>query len=258
MIDGLFATTMLLAEEEAHIGWGVFFYLGIVVAVMFGLIAWARTGLNDRVFKKPITQLAEQSYLFIEHVCVGVIGPHGRKYMPFLMTIWLIIFGSNILGLLLPHSPMADWSLTLALAIIVFVYVQYEGIRQNGPLGHLRHFAGPKLEGFLFLILITPLIFCIEFISEWVKILSLSLRLYGNIFAGHLTKTTIDGLSFVHGVPVGEILLPLEILVAVVQAFVFVVLTAIYLALVTHHSEEDQEQGAHGDASHAGPAKAAA
>jgi F-type H+-transporting ATPase subunit a len=256
MIDGLFATTSLLAEEE-QIGWGVFVYLGIVVIVIFGLIAWAKTGLNERVFKKPITQWAEQAYLFIEHLCVSVIGPHGRKYMPFLMTIWLLIFGSNVLGLLLPHAPMADWSLTLALAIIVFVYVQYEGIRQNGPLGHLRHFAGPKLDGIVLVILITPLIFCIEFVSEWVKILSLSLRLYGNVFAGHQTKNTIDALPFVHAFPVvGEILLPLELLVAVVQAFVFVVLTAIYLALVTQHSEEDQEHGAHDE--HGSQAHAAA
>jgi F-type H+-transporting ATPase subunit a len=254
MIDGLFTTASLLAEEEVTIGWGVYVYLGIVVLVIFGLIAWAKTGLNEKIFKKPITQLAEQAYLFIEHLSVSIIGPSGRKYIPFLMTIWLLIFSSNIIGLILPHSPMADWSLTLGLAIVVFCYVEYEGIRQNGILGHLKHFAGPKLDSVIMVAVITPLIFCIEFVSEWVRILSLSLRLYGNINAGHMTKNIIDGL--VAPVPIAELLLPLELLVAVVQAFVFVVLTAIYLSLVTHHSEEDLEEGAHD--SHGAHAQAAA
>ena len=252
MMDGLHAVTLLIAENEPPpIGWGVYVYLGIVIAVIFGCIAWARTGLGDRVFKKPITQCAEQAYLFIEQMALSVIGPHGRKYIPFLMTIWLIIFFSNVLGLLLPHSPMADWSLTFALAVVVFCYVQYEGIRQNGFFGHLGHFKGPKLGGIL-LFVITPLIFCIEFISEWVKIISLSLRLYGNIFAGHKTKEAIDGLAQLQAFPiVGEVLLPLELLVAVVQAFVFVVLAAIYLSLVTHSSEHEQEEGEHGAPAHA-------
>ncbi|HWD37511.1 MAG TPA: F0F1 ATP synthase subunit A [Fimbriimonas sp.] len=248
-MEALFrASTTLLAEEEVQIGWGVFAYLGIVVLAIFLFIASARGGLKGRVFQKTTTKLAEQAYLFIENMCVSVIGPHGKKYMTFLMTIWLIIFFSNILGLLLPHSPMADWSLTFGLAVVVFCYVQYEGIRTNGLGGHFKHFAGPKLDGLALVLIITPLIFCIEFVSEWVKIISLSLRLYGNIFAGHQTKTTIDAQPFAASFPViGEILLPLELLVAVVQAFVFVVLTAIYLSLVTHHEGEEHE---HGDHSH--------
>lgn len=237
MIEGLFRGIPCLIAAEESIGWWVFAYLGFCLLVGALMIAAARTGMNGRVFTKPATQLAEQSYLFIEHLCVSIIGPHGRKYIPFIMTIWLVIFLSNVLGLFLPHSPMADWSITFGMALLVFCYVQYEGMRANGPLGHIRHFAGPKLEGIVLVLLITPLIFCIEIVSEFAKILSLSIRLYGNISAGHVARGTID--SLVPPLPViGAFLLPLELLVAVVQAFVFVVLTAIYLALVTHHEDE--------------------
>ena len=139
MMEGLFRTIPNLLAEEETLGWWVFFYLGIVLLAVGIMIVLARGGLKGRVFKNPFTQLAEQSYLFIEHLCLSIIGPHGRKYMPLIMTLWLVIFGSNILGLFLPHSPMADWSLTFGAALLVFCYVQYEGIKANGPFGHVKH-----------------------------------------------------------------------------------------------------------------------
>lgn len=249
MMEGLFRAAPCLIAAEESLGWWIFAYLGFCLAVGAVLIAIARTGMSGRVFKNPVTQWAEQAYLFIEHLCLSIIGPHGRKYVPFIMTLWLVIFLSNVLGLFLPHAPMADWSITFGMALVVFVYVQYEGIRANGPWGHVKHFAGPKLEGIVLIALITPLIFCIEIVSEFAKILSLSIRLYGNISAGHVARGTIDNL--VPALPVlGAFLLPLEMLVAVVQAFVFVVLTAIYLSLVTHHEgdEHGHEEEAHAHA----------
>jgi len=245
----------LLAEDEVKLGNWIFFYVGAVLVIMAVLIFWARAGLKGPVFKHPITQVAEQCYLFVENMCVSVIGSHGRKYVTFVMTLWLFIVLSNLSGLILPHNPNLDWSITASLAIMVFCYVQYEGIRQNGVLGHVRHFAGPKMEGLAMMLLMTPLIFVIELLSELMKILSLSIRLYGNIFAGHKAREALSGL--IPSVPVlGGAILPLEILVAIIQAFVFTLLTCIYLSLVTHDSEHDQESGASDD--HAAHAHAAA
>jgi F-type H+-transporting ATPase subunit a len=256
MMDGLSSAILpLFAVEEPPLGNGIFYYVGAVLVIMAVLIFWARSGLQGRVFKNPITQVAEQCYLFIEHMCTSVIGPQGRKYVTFVMTLWLFIVLSNLSGLILPHNPNLDWSITASLAIIVFVYVQYEGIRQNGVVGHLRHFAGPKMDNIVMILLMTPLIFAIEMLSEWMKILSLSIRLYGNIFAGHSAREALDHL--VPSVPIlGGAILPLEILVAIIQAFVFTLLTCIYLSLVTHDSEHDQEHGAEDD--HIAPAHAAA
>jgi F-type H+-transporting ATPase subunit a len=244
------------AEHEGHhsVGWGIFVYSAIVLVVVVALIAIANSGYTRRVFKNPLAKMAEQLYLFVENLCVSVIGSHGRKYVPFIMTLWLVIFFGNVVGLLLPHTPTADWSLNLGLALIVVGYVQWEGMSGHyaaarargkdpvsaGVIGfftHLRHFAGPRLGWAM--IPITLLIFAIEIISELIKILSLSVRLYGNISAGHTAKQTLDQLG--GSIPLGGLLLPLEFLVSIIQAFVFVLLTCVYLALATHHDEEHAE-----------------
>src|SRR5687768_16466702 len=132
-------TTSLLAStggEHVSIGWGMFVYSGIVLVALFTFIFLVRAGLKGRVFKNPVTQMGEQLYLFVETLCISVIGSHGRKYVPFIATLWLMIFVSNVMGLLLPHTPTADWSLNLGLALIVIFYVQYEGIK--GHADHLR------------------------------------------------------------------------------------------------------------------------
>src|SRR5688572_12645142 len=116
-------------EGHHGIGWGIFVYLGIVLAVIFALIVLATKNLKGPIFKNPLTQMAEQAYLFVENLCVSVIGDHGKRYVPFIATLWLIIFFSNLLGMILPHTPSADWSITLGLALVVFFYVQWEGIK---------------------------------------------------------------------------------------------------------------------------------
>src|SRR5512138_3291624 len=74
---------------------GLVFYVGLVLLIVFLLIAQAKKGFRDRVFKNPFSQAAEQMYLFIENLCVNIIGPHGRKYIPFIGTLWLMIFIGN-------------------------------------------------------------------------------------------------------------------------------------------------------------------
>jgi F-type H+-transporting ATPase subunit a len=218
--------------------------LAVIILVIFALMTVAVGQLKGPVFKHPLSQMAEQAYLFVENLCLSVIGPHGRKYVPFILGLWLLVFFSNILGLVLPHTPSADWSITLALALVVIGYVQWEGILANGFFGHIKHFAGPKLVGAT--IMITPLIFGIEIISEIIKILSLSVRLYGNISAGHTAKSTLDAMT--PGVPIlGSLIFPLEFLVAIIQAFVFVLLTCVYLALVTSHGDDHAHEDGHHD-----------
>jgi F-type H+-transporting ATPase subunit a len=246
------------AEGEGLAPWGIFAYSGIVIGVILALIFAARAGMKGRVFRNPVTLMAEQAYLFAENLCVSVIGEHGRKYTPLILGLWLLIFVANVVGLLLPHTPTADWSLNLGLALVVLGYVQWEGMSYHyaalrakgrdpvtaGVLSffmHVRHFAGPNLGNLLMMIFITPLIFAIELISEMIKILSLSVRLYGNINAGHVAKHTLDDMAW----GLGALILPLEFLVCIIQAFVFVLLTCVYLALTLHH-EHDEHEHPHG------------
>lgn len=225
------------------LGLGVFF--SFVLLILFGLMARAKRGLNNRVFTDPITQLFEQLYLFVENMCVSTIGAHGRKYVPMIMTLWMVIFMGNLVALFFGNAPTADLSFNLAMALICVGYVQYEGIRTNGLLGHFSHFAGPKLGGLLALF-VTPLIFSIEIISELMKNVSLSLRLYGNIHGGHEAVEAMNALGESAYIPVGAFLLPIKLLTVIVQALIFTLLTCVYLSLVTHHHEESHDaEGAH-------------
>lgn len=266
MFDLINVTKFMLAAEEAAghgddhggghaaVSWiGLFAYVAFVVVVAFILLGNAKKGLNNRFFTKPLTQYFEQLYVFIEGLCVGIIGPHGRRYMPMVMTFWIVIFFSNLVALFFPTGPTADLSFNFGLALVAIGYVQWEGIRSNGFFGHLSHFAGPKMG--IGLIAINGMIFIIELISEAMKNVSLSLRLYGNIDGGHKAADAMNALGKDILIPFGAFLLPIKLLTCVVQALIFCLLFCVYLSLVTHH--HDDHEHAHDDHGHS-PEPAAA
>ncbi len=251
--SNLFAQAEAVPEGTSY--WGWFAYVGFTLLLLFGAIAYAKRGFKERVFKNPLAQAAEQMYLFIESMCVNTIGAHGRKYIPIIGTFWLVIFVANTVSLFFASAPTAELSFNLGMALIAVGYVQYEGInlhyhalRQKGrdPVTsivfgfflHLRHFAGPKLH-WLMAIIITPMIFLIEIVSELMKNVSLSLRLFGNIHGGHEAVEAMNQLGHSAYIPVGGFLLLIKLLTVVVQALIFTLLTCVYLSLVTHHDHEE-------------------
>jgi F-type H+-transporting ATPase subunit a len=150
-----------------------------------------------------------------------------RKYLPFLGTLFLFILTCNIMGLvpgLLP--PTSNVNINAGMAISVFVYYQYSGFKSHG-MAYLKHFMGPILY-------LAPLMFVIEVLSHMVRMLSLSVRLFGNIFGDHTVTIIFTDLTKV-GVPV--IFLALGLFVSFIQALVFTLLSTIYfqLALVHDH-----------------------
>jgi len=263
-MDLLFRFNMLLAagadsgEGGGHAAvpplpsfYGLMLLIAIVFIVIVGFLASAKGGLNKKFFTKTTTKLLEQLYVFIEGLAVGIIGAHGRKYIPMMIVFWLTIFVGNLLALLIHASPTSDLSFNLGMALIAVGYVQFEGMKANGVVGHFRHFAGPKLP--LAMIPITLMIFIIEIISETMKNVSLSLRLYGNIYGGGEAVIAMNKLGAQYGVPwlnFGDFLFPIKLLTCVVQALIFCLLFAVYLSLVTHHEdehEEDHDHAAHGE-----------
>jgi F-type H+-transporting ATPase subunit a len=168
-----------------------------------------------------------------------------------MMVFWLTIFVGNLVALLIHSSPTSDLSFNLGMALVAVGYVQFEGMKANGVVGHFRHFAGPKLP--LAMIPITLMIFIIEIISETMKNVSLSLRLYGNIYGGGEAVKAMNNLGPQYGMPwlnFGDFLFPIKLLTCVVQALIFCLLFAVYLSLVTHHEDEHDEEhdhSAHGD-----------
>ncbi|MBX3299510.1 MAG: F0F1 ATP synthase subunit A [Acidobacteria bacterium] len=194
----------------------------------------------------------EAAYLALRDMVSSIIGPHGFKYFPVVATFAFLILISNLMGQFpMFMSPTASVNVTFALGITSFVYYNYIGISENGLFGHLKHFAGPKLPGYMFLI--TMLIFVIELISNGIRPLTLGVRLFANMYSDEQVFVQITNLypPITHFV-VPLLLTLLGVFVAAVQAFVFTLLSMIYIGEVSHPHDE------HHDEEHADHAPAAA
>jgi F-type H+-transporting ATPase subunit a len=189
-------------------------------------------------------------------------GPAVVRFLPLFGTLFLFALVSNWLGIIplvgqieLLHSPTADYHTNLGLALTGFVWYQWAGIQQNG-LGYFTRWVnipafkeGP-LVGVVMLVFVGP----IEFFSELFRILTLTLRLWGNIWGGEIVLSVLSALLFVP-----SFVLPfvaLELFIGFIQAFVFAFLVLLYiiLALESHGGEE---HAAHPEASHATQLEAA-
>ncbi len=148
-----------------------------------------------------------------------LMGPEGRKFFPLVATIFLFILIGNLLGKVPGfESPTGNWNTTLAMALIVFIVYQSVGIWTHG-FKYIKHFLGPVWW-------LSPLIFLIEVISHFVRILSLSVRLFGNMTGGHIAVCV---LFFLAPFLIPSAMTGLELLVGVIQTMVFVILTLSYL-----------------------------
>jgi F-type H+-transporting ATPase subunit a len=186
----------------------------------------------------------EAGYLAIRDMIGSIIGDHGAKHFPVVATFGILILVSNLMGQFpMFMSPTASVNVTFALGVSSFVYYNYVGISENGFLKHIAHFAGPRLP-FLMAIIITPLIFVIELISNSIRPFTLGVRLFANMLSDEQVFTQITNLAppFTQiGVPL--VLTLLGVFVAFVQAFVFTLLSMIYIGEVSHapHDDHDHE-----------------
>lgn len=164
-----------------------------------------------------------------ENLLVDIIGEEGRKYLPMVATIGLFILSCNLLGLVPGFmSPTSKLNVTAGCALMVFVYYHWQGIKTQGLFKYLKHFTGP-------IPLIAPLLLPIEIISHFSRPVSLSIRLFGNIFAEELLIVIIASIiPFFLPLP----FMAVAIFTSVIQAFVFVLLTCIYIAGAVAHEEE--------------------
>ena len=173
---------------------------------------------------------------FLEMVVSGLRGlledviGHGaeKKYLPIIGAFALFIFVSNLFGLFFfLQPPTGSLSTTIALALLSFFYFNVQGIRAHGFFGYLKHFMGPVLW-------LAPLFFVIEMIGNFARILSLSLRLFMNIFGEHTATGIFAGLA---PILVPWPLMGLGLFTALLQAFIFITLSAVYIEGATAHEE---------------------
>lgn len=166
-------------------------------------------------------QILEQLISGLEGLIDDVVGHgYGKRFLPFIGGLAVFIFTCNIFGLFFfVQPPTANPSTTFALSITAFIFYNIVGIKDNGLIKYLKHFAGP-------LPLLAPLMVPIEIISHLARILSLALRLFGNIFGEH-TATGIFFFLFPFILPWP--MMGLGIFGALLQAFIFIMLTMAYL-----------------------------
>lgn len=213
--------------------------------VLVGLLYRAKVSklsLEERIIPdKGITlrNLVEMYGNFIYTQCRAVIGEEDSpKYFKFISFLFLTIFISNVIGLIPGFLPPTEYiNTTLALGVLSFVYYNIKGCKELGTMNYLAHFAGP-------LWYMAILIFPIEILSNMIRPLSLALRLRGNMMGDHHVLTTFLNLE-VLGVNVGAFgaAIPfylLGLLVCFIQAYVFTMLTMVYISLATAHHDHDE------------------
>jgi F-type H+-transporting ATPase subunit a len=196
----------------------------LVFLVLIAYFILVRVSLS---VEKPagVQHLAEMTHEFVSDQGEQIIGHGYERFVGYLTSLFLFILLSNLLGLIPGlESPTANVVVPLGFALVTFIYYHYHGILSNG-FSYAKQFLGPVWW-------LYPLLLPIEIISHFARVLSLTVRLYANMFAGDLVT-----LAFYSLVPVGIplIFLGLHLGVAVVQAYVFFLLAAIYLSLAVAH-----------------------
>jgi F-type H+-transporting ATPase subunit a len=171
-----------------------------------------------------------------DFVC-GILGPKGRKYTPFIGTLFIYILFMNLSGLVPFLKPStASWSTTLALALCVFFYVQYAALKELGFRGYLDHLAGKPRGAIAFSIIIPLLMFFLHLVGEFIKPISLSLRLRSNIWGDDVLLSVLANFGM-KGFALLFFNMLSSLLSAIVQAVVFCLLSTIYFAVVLTHEE---------------------
>jgi len=229
--------------ENAIPWYTVMFVLACIISLV---LIWIFKGRLSEEEPGHGQQTLEVGVLAVRGMLEDIVGPHGLQYFPVVMTFAVLILVSNLMGFFpLFVTPTSATSVTFALGLSSFIYYNYIGIKENGVFGHLKHFAGPIWW-------IAPLIFFIELISNLIRPFTLGIRLFANMFADEKVLDTITHLappwtSFAVPNLAVPLLMALSLFIAVVQTFVFILLSQLYLSEVSHpphdshaHVEDDE------------------
>ncbi len=227
------------SEHETSPWWFfTFAMIALVTLVVLSALATRRIRRQpqDAIRPRGLQNLFEILVEAIYSIPEQVMGARGRQYAPFLGTFFLYILVMNLSGLIPGFkSGTANLSITLALALVAFISAQYFGFRTHG-IGYLKHFAGP-------VIWLAPLILPLELVSEFIRPVSLSIRLYGNIYG---EEQVVGALAQQISPFAAVLMLPLQLLTSVLQALVFTLLLTVYIALATeNHADHAETSDAH-------------
>ncbi len=199
--------------------------------VIFSLATVGGKKTDEMVIPEPrftLRNLLELLMGFLLGIAEDILGRHAKKYLPLLGTCFFFILFMNLLGLIPGFVPPTDkMNITVGLAVIIFLSTHYFGVKEHG-VAYFKHFLGPVWW-------MAPIMLPIEIVSHLARPLSLSLRLFGNITGDHMVVSIFLGLvPFV----VPSIFYGLGVFVSFMQAFIFTVLSMIYISGAVAHEEE--------------------
>ncbi len=210
--------------------------LWMTVAVIIAFFVFVLGMQKKALVPGRLQSVAEMGYEFVAGMVRDNVGDQGKKYFPFILTLFVFILLCNLLGLV-PYSftPTSHIIVTFAMALVVFTGVTVIGFIKHGV--HFLSFFVPKGVPLWLLVILVP----IEIISYFVRPFSLSIRLFANMLAGHTMLKVFGGFVVMLGILAGwaplafiVALTGLELLIAFLQAYVFTILTCLYLNDAIH------------------------
>jgi F-type H+-transporting ATPase subunit a len=223
-VDRLLAAVHVHPEfPRAPITNGVAMELLVFVLLLLYFVAIRLTLEVER--PKTIQHFAEMVNEFVGDQSESIIGHGYERFVSYITALFLFILACNLIGLVPGfESPTANVVVPLGFALVTFAYYHYHGIRANG-FAYFKQFLGPVWW-------LYPLMLPIEIISHCARVLSLTVRLYANMFAGDLVT-----LAFFSLIPIGIplVFLSLHFFVAGIQAYIFMVLASVYLSMAVSH-----------------------
>ncbi|MEK7316814.1 MAG: F0F1 ATP synthase subunit A, partial [Candidatus Eisenbacteria bacterium] len=230
----------------------VFAWLAGAIFLVFIKVVMKRSAAVPGHLQNAVEWIVES----MEDVCGGMLGKHLPKYFPFIMAIFFYILFMNLIGIVPGFkSSTSTVDVTLALALVTFLSVQVSGLINLGPLGYLDHLAGSPRDVIGFCML--PVMIPVHVLGELVKPVSLSCRLFGNIFgedtlivvfvgvAAFCLKASLLALAVPPMAGITALFMLLQTLTAIVQALIFSLLTTVYLYMMIPHESHAHEDGGH-------------
>ena len=220
--------------------------MAIVIAILAGLAWFVTRDLRDR--PSPLQNLVEILVQGLDDFVVSIGGTGSRKYLPLFGTLFLFIVFSNWLSVLpfigqvkFLHSPTADYHINFGMALVAWVAYQTEGFRHlklDYPKRwfNLSGFKDGPVIGAIFI-----LVGFIELFSELFRVLTLTLRLWGNVLGGEIMLIVMSGLFLVPGLALPFV--GLEVFIGLVQGLVFALLVLMYFVLAIESHDEEHEEG---------------
>jgi F-type H+-transporting ATPase subunit a len=233
-----------------HIALPKIHFLGIDFSITKHLVMmWVASGLLvlifTLIFRRPrlvpsgISNLFEAIVVFLrDEVVLPSMGTAGKQYLPFLLTVFFFILFCNLLGLV-PYAATATGNVTVtaALALIALAMIQWGGIKEYGLLHHMQNLIPPGIPAWLL-----PIMIPVEIMGQFTKPFALCIRLFANMTAGHIVILSFLGLIFVFesflispvSIAFALFISLLELFIAFLQAYIFTMLTALFMGMTIH------------------------